>query len=73
MHRFIHRSFAPLALTVACLLGAAELARGDSIALASKLPQNVNAVMTIDVTKLLQSQFGKAQELQERRWSLDHP
>jgi hypothetical protein len=48
------------------LLSAAVLARADSSALTAKLPQAANAAMTIDVTKLLQSQMGKEQELQSK-------
>lgn len=52
-----------------CLLCAASTSRGQSPALATRLPQGANAVMTIDVAKLLQSPLAKQQQLQSKLMS----
>src|SRR6476659_4453262 len=66
MRKVTHASFIPVVVASLCALIATSTLRAQSSDLASRLPQNVNAVMTIDVNKLLQSQMGKEQALQSK-------
>src|SRR4051794_29526717 len=66
MRKVTSASFIPAVMASLWVLIATGTSPAQSSNLASRLPQNVNAVMTIDVTKLLQSQMGKEQALQSK-------